>query len=240
MGMTEVMLIIKKHPGHIPTWVGPNDGTYVGRTQFRTSQNSPLPLLKNGYARIELATYNPTGFSLYGTDLISNQSFSTTPKGITVTFVVRMQNPFPKGSVGGLFLYSLKEGSNTIHDEIDFELLGNDPGKVHTNIYGNEPLGVGHPASYLFKSGSATTFHTYKIFWSNDLVVWYVDGVAVRTVTSAETPIPAGPMFIHVNFWAPDIDWVEAYNPALLPTTWVQEGGKYFLLLDSIKVQALN
>ena len=223
----------------IPTWYSPYDGTYVGRTQFRTSQNSGLPLIKSGYARIELETYNPTGFSMYGTDLISKRSFKTTSKGVLFTYVVRMQQKFPKGAVAGLFLYSLKEGSDTLHDEIDFELLGNDPKKVHTNIYGNEPLGVGRPTSHRFKSGSATTSHTYQILWATDSVSWYVDGTLVRTITSAEAPIPTGPMFLHVNYWAPDAGWTEAYSSGLAPTDSNQKNREYFILLDSIKVEAL-
>ncbi len=55
-----------------------------------------------------------------------------------------MSAPLRPGIVGGLFLYALAPGSNTLHDEIDFELLSNVPDQVQTNIYGNEPLGIGH------------------------------------------------------------------------------------------------
>ena len=61
---------------HIPTWVSPSDGTFLGRTQMRCAQNSGLPSIANGKAVIQLQTYNPTGFSFYGTDLISDKSFS--------------------------------------------------------------------------------------------------------------------------------------------------------------------
>ena len=59
---------------HIPTWVSPTDGTYIGRTQFRVSQNSTLPSVGESNVAITVQSYNPTGFSFYGTDLISNQS----------------------------------------------------------------------------------------------------------------------------------------------------------------------
>lgn len=224
---------------NIPYWISPTDGTYVGRTQFRCSQNSPLPLVRSGYARIELSTYNPTGFSLYGTDLISKRSFKPTSKGILVTYVARMQNPFPKGMVAGLFLYSLKEGSNTLHDEIDFELLGNSPFQVHTNIYANEPLGYGNPTSHKFTS-SATSLRTYQILWKKDSVSWYVNGKMIRTVSSAQTPIPTGPMRIHVNVWAPGSEWLRAYNPGLAPTYSPSLNKNYYLLTDSITVEEVK
>lgn len=198
---------------HIPTWVSPTDGTYVGQTQFRCTPAS-LPAIADGNAIIALDTYNPTaiipGDSFYGTDLISNQSFA---HGEGITFMVRakINNPFPAGLVFGIFLYSPPDGSDKPHDEIDFEILGNDPTRVYTNIYGNEPLGVGHPASHLYMTGPATDYHTYRIDWLPGQVSWYVDGQLIRTVTT-ESPIPLGPMYVHLNAWVPKNDFAVAYG----------------------------
>ena len=126
-------IIVDASGWHIPTWVSPTDGTYVGQTQFRCSQNAPLPAAIDSNAIIVLDTYNPTGSSFYGTDLISNQSF-----GQRIIFTVRakMNAPIPPGIVGGIFLYAPPAStSNTLHDEIDFELLSSDPSHVYTNIY---------------------------------------------------------------------------------------------------------
>ena len=194
----------------IPTWVSSSDGTYFGRTQVRCSQNSPLPAIKGGNAKILLETYNPTGYSFYGTDLIAKQSVSL-GQGVLVTVVAKAEAPFPGGIVAGIFLYALKAGSDTLHDEIDFELVSNQPYQIATNIYGDEPLGTGHPASYPFSSGSITDYHKYQILWLPNRVSWYVDGVLVRTVTT-QSPIPTGPMYVHINMWAPGSDWSAAYN----------------------------
>ena len=111
----------------------------------------------------------------------------------------------PAGIVCGIFLYAPPAStSDTLHDEIDFELLSNDPYHVWTNIYGNELLGAGHAASYSYASGSATDYHTYQIQWLPDRVSWYVDGTLVRTVTT-QSPIPAGPMYVHLNIWVPEV-----------------------------------
>jgi hypothetical protein len=82
---------------HIPTWVSPTDGTVVGLTQFRYTQNASLPAARNGNAMIALETYNPTALSFYGTDLRSNQSFALgTGVHITeVSFYMRSNQEAP-------------------------------------------------------------------------------------------------------------------------------------------------
>jgi beta-glucanase (GH16 family) len=200
---------------HIPTWVSPTDGTYVGRTQFRVTQHSPLPAVSNGSVNITVETHNPTGFSFYGTDLISNRSFMS-GEGLDVAVRAKMDASAPAGVVGGIFLYALKPGSNTLHDEIDFELLGNQPKRVQTNIYADESLGAGNPASAPYPSGSITDYHVYRIKWLPNQVSWYVDGHLVRTETSH---VPTGPMYLHLNMWVPDSGWPAAYDAGLQPTS---------------------
>jgi beta-glucanase (GH16 family) len=217
---------------HIPTWNSSTDGTYVGRTQFRVSQHSPLPSVSKGCARITVQTYNPTGHSFYGTDLISNRSF-TVGNGVDISVRARMDAPAQRGIVGGIFLYDLKRGSNTLHDEIDFELLGNEPTKVHTNIYADEPLGVGNPSAASYLSGSATGYHLYEIKWLPTRVSWYVDGHLVRTATSH---IPTGPMHVHLNMWAPDSDWPGAYYSGIQPTESSRANKVFTMSIDSVVV----
>ena len=176
--------IVNSDRWHIPTWTGPGDGTFVGRTQFRCVP-APLPKAENSNAKILLETYNPTanipGDSFYGTDLISNQLFSS-GNGIRIEVRAKM-NTSQRGIVGGIFLYVLKSGINTLHDEIDFELITNIPDKFQTNIYSNEPLGEGHPILHSYNSGSITDYHTYEIEWQPNRVSWFVDGNLVRTET---------------------------------------------------------
>lgn len=219
----------------IPTWVSSNDGTYVGQTQFRCSQNASLPAILDGSAMIALDTYNPTGASFYGTDLISDELFYL-EQGISVTVRARMDESMPAGVVCGIFLYAKpKSTANTLHDEIDFELLSNDPYKVSTNIYGNESLGIGHPAAFEYNYGSATDFHDYTIDWLPGRVSWYVDDVLIRTVTN-QSPIPVGPMYLHLNVWVPGSDFSTAYNPNLHWTNSASSNQTYYLIVDSVTV----
>ena len=224
---------------HIPTWVSASDGTFVGQTQFRCSQNSQLPAASNGNGLIALNTYNPTGSSFYGTDLISNQSFAL-GQGVAVTVRAKIASSVPPGIVGGIFLYAPPTTSNnTLHDEIDFEILSNDLTNIHTNIYGNEPLGVGHPASHAYPSGSATDYHNYQIQWLPDRVSWYIDDTLIRTVTTT-SPIPSGPMYVHLNMWVPGSDFTSAYDPSLHWTTYSSSNQTFLMYVDSVTVVAVN
>jgi hypothetical protein len=149
-----------------------------------------------------------------------------------------MNTPEPCGVVGGIFLYALKPGSNTLRDEIDFELLGNHPNEVGTNIYSNEPLGGGYPVYYPYASGSATDYHTYEIEWLPDYVSWSVDGNIIRTET-VQSLIPTGPMNFHLNMWAPAEDWGYAYCEDLQPTGLPSSNQIFSMSVDSVKVQSL-
>ncbi len=221
---------------HIPTWVSSTDGTFIGRTQFRVTQNSSLPTLSSSNVNITVQSYNPTGFSFYGTDLISNQIFTSGSQGIDIVIRAKMNTPLQAGTVGGIFLYALKPGSNTLHDEIDFELLGNQLGSVQTNVYANEPLGAGHPISYSYPSGTATDYHTYEIKWLPTQVLWYIDGTLVRT---ENTYVPAGPMYLHLNMWAPDNGWANAYSAAIQPTSNSTANQIFTMSVDSVNVQQI-
>ncbi len=219
---------------HIPTWVSPTDGTVVGYTQFRFTQSSSLPAADNGNAIIAIETYNPTAVSFYGTDLRSNQSFAL-GTGIHITVRAKMNTTTP-GIVGGIFLYGLKPGSATYHDEIDFELLTNRPHEVQTNIYSNEKLGTGNVQFVPYASGSITDYHTYEIVWLPNQVSWFIDGRLVRTETSS---VPTGPMRFHLNIWAPDPGWPAAYDPALKPATSASSNQIFSMSVDSVHIQTI-
>ena len=220
---------------HIPTWVSDNDGTFVGRTQFRCTP-VPLPTVTDGNAILTVETYNPTGISFYGTDLIANQSADVT-RGIHITVRAKM-NTSTRGIVGGIFLYALKPQSTTLHDEIDFEMLTNSVNGVQTNIYENEPLGPGHPQFIPYQTGSITDYHIYEIEWIADTVTWMVDGNIVRTKQSS---IASEAMSFHLNIWVPDGDeWPEAYDGNLQPTTDPHLNQIYSMSVDYVRVEYID
>ena len=217
----------------LPRWVSPTDGTYVGRTQFRCSQNAGLPAISNGEAIIILETFNPTGTSFYGTDLISNRTFLL-GDGLIFTIRVRYKSPVPRGIVGGLFLYDLVEGGPN-HDEIDFELVSNKLSEVQTNVYDNEPLGAGHPVFHPI-TGSVTEYHTYVIKWLPGEISWLVDGVTVRT---SRNLVPERPVHFHLNVWVPGAEWAEAYDANLQWVTNPALNQAYSMIVDYVKVDSI-
>lgn len=222
---------------HIPTWRWDGDGTYVGRTQFRCVP-SPLPEIINGNAIILLETYNPTAtngnWSFYGTDLISNQLFSL-EEGVHITVRAKIDTS-TRGIVGGIFLYALKPGSSTIHDEIDFELITNLPNRFQTNIYSNEPLGEGNPILLSYNSGTIRDYHIYEIKWQPNKVSWLVDGRLVRTVTRN---VPEGPMYFHLNAWVPGSEWAIAYNHNLQPSSSASSNQRFQMSVDYVHIQSI-
>jgi hypothetical protein len=222
----------------IPTWVSSTDGTFVGRTQFRCSQNSPLPEISNSEARINIDTYNPTNvlpnIAFYGTDLRTIRTFLP-GKGLIFTVRAKFNLPIVGGIVGANFLYDLT-GSGSTHNEIDFEVLTNLPNEVHNNIYSDEPLGAGHPG-FAPITNPITEYHTYVIKWLPNEISWSVDGNVIRTET---TLIPDEPMHFHLNIWVPGAEWADAYDANLQPTNTPSLNQIYTMLVDYVKVDSLG
>ncbi|HTJ65677.1 MAG TPA: glycoside hydrolase family 16 protein [Alphaproteobacteria bacterium] len=199
---------------HIPTGRASGDGTFVGRTQFRVTQDSPLPAIADGSIVIPIETYNPREDSFLGTELITNREFPL-GDGLDVIVRAKMATPLRPGVVGGIFLYAMEAKNPELHDELDFELLTNRPDRVQTNIYGNEPLGVGHVKFIPYRSGSMTDFHLYEMRWRPGQVSWLIDGKLVRTTKSH---LLSRPVSFHLNAWAPDANWPNGFNAAIQPT----------------------
>ncbi|MCX6823142.1 MAG: family 16 glycosylhydrolase [candidate division SR1 bacterium] len=217
---------------YIPTWTSPTDGTYLGWTQMRCTQNSSLPSIANSRVSINLDTYNPTGGnSFYGTDLISLRTFAP-GNGLIISVRARFQTPIVGGLVGGIF--SFDTTTTGLHNEIDYELLSNQLNYVHTNVYENEQLGYGHPDSS-WTSTSITSDHLFVIKWYSDKVQWFVDGTLVRTETVI---VPTAATHFHLNIWVPGQEWPSAFNPGLFPTDSINNH-TYTMLVDSVRVDSI-
>lgn len=221
----------------IPTFTATGDGTFIGRTQFRVTQNSGLPKTDAHGAMIAIETFNQAEPSFLGTEMISRQEFSAA-KGLDVVIRARMNSAAHPGIVGGIFLYALKPGSNTIHDEIDFELLTNRPSEVQTNIYAHEELGVGHVVFVPYPSGGMESYHDYEIRWTAKDVTWLIDGKPVRTTTEN---VPNERMKFYFNIWAPDHHWPGGFNAAIQPVTDAGNNSMLdYLSVASIKVRTIE
>src|SRR5882724_3992471 len=59
---------------HLPLYSA-DGSTFLGRTQLAVAQNAAPPRVSKGAVHLTIDTFNPTGFSFYGTELISNVTF---------------------------------------------------------------------------------------------------------------------------------------------------------------------
>lgn len=111
------------------------------------------------------------------------------------------------GLVTGLFLHR-----SAPRQEIDLELLGNDPRAMLVNVYfnpGDEGTAMafgyrGAPLRINLDFDTTESFHLYAIDWRPGLVTWSVDNKVVHERVGWDpTPVPHLPMRLHANLWAP-------------------------------------
>lgn len=111
------------------------------------------------------------------------------------------------GLITGFFLHR-----HAPRQEIDVELLGNDPRRMLINVYFNPgddgtPLDFGYRGTPVYIDlgfDSTAAFHLYEIDWQPGRIVWSVDGRVVHERVGWDpTPIPHLPMRLHANLWAP-------------------------------------
>jgi beta-glucanase (GH16 family) len=200
-----------------------------------------MPSQSKSSVHMTLETYNPTGFSKYGSQITSKKSFTVTADvGLSVSVKAKLNSPIKGGGVMGIFLYQVKpDGIN--HDEVDTEILTNDalkgPAVVRSNVYSKEPLGVGHPgAATIPHNGKLTEFHTYTMKVLSNKVLWYIDNHLVRTEKSI---VPTGPMKFYLNFWAPVKDWSLAYNSKFKSVSSLSKNTKLTYDVDSVVVRSV-
>jgi hypothetical protein len=216
----------------------PNGSTFLGDTQLQVSPTYS-PSVSNGTLHLDLNTYNPTanppGDSFFGSEVISQRQFNV-GQGLIVDVRAQVPAANPAGIVSAPFLYAPPSVPGWNHDEIDFELLTNNTNQVLTNVFADQPLGVGSPVSASLPDGDLTDYHDYQIMWLPNEVQWSVDGQVVRTETDA---VPTGPMSLYLNTYVPSSNFAAAYNPALQPTAQAAKNQGYDFNIDSAMVTQL-
>lgn len=109
------------------------------------------------------------------------------------------------GLITGFFLHRTAP-----RQEIDVELLGNDPTRMLVNVFfnpGDEGAAInfgyrGSPCYVELGFDATQAFHNYAVDWRPGRITWLVDGKAVHERVSWDpTPIPHLPMRLHANLW---------------------------------------
>ncbi len=238
------------------------EGREVGRTLYRNDSAIDIPLQgmfeplasDQRVMEIQLDTYfsgNP-GTQFLGTDLLTKRNFAL-GGGITFEGRMRLKPPttgdLPGGLVNGLFMFDVQGddppgSANFVRDEIDVELLSNEvagDNRVYTNYWNNGTFsGAGSEGSGAFTSPlgiDLTQFQTYRVEWTPSSIEWFVNDASVRRVTDN---VPDDPMKLHVNLWAPDSGFSEAFNAALQPAATAGGNQRFTVQVDHVEVSRFD
>ena len=114
-------------------------------------------------------------------------------------YETRMKAAKGAGLVAGTFFTYRGTWGKPDHNEIDFEVLGEDPTKVQLNYY-YAGTGTRNEHAKIIDLGfdASQGFHNYGFVWKKDSIEWFIDG---RSVYKATKDIPKNACRITVNFW---------------------------------------
>ncbi len=146
----------------------------------------------NGMMSLKLDNSSISGYKYAGAEYRTREDFGYG------SYRVSMKAIKNDGVVSSFFTYT-GPAMGKQWDEIDIEFLGKDTTKVQFNFFTN---GVSM-GGYLYKLGfdASQGFHEYGFDWSEDSIIWYVDGEAVYEVTSSQYELPSTPGRIMMNVW---------------------------------------
>lgn len=227
------------------TEIGPS--SFLGRTQLQdwvTPSGIGQFDVIAGEAHLALNTFNPTGFSLYGTHGKTRDSFLPSA-GADLELTVGMRlTTFQPGVVFGIYFFGCDPARCAAdHDELDIEIVTNflqpsaSPIRVQLNRYAAEPLGAGQgPVVNLPATFDPLAYHVWKIVWGQGTATYLVDGM---TLFSAADHIPQRPMQANVIAWGPAPEWPDAYHPSLQPTSSAALDQSFVARIDYVSVTAV-
>ncbi|KAF5784757.1 putative xyloglucan:xyloglucosyl transferase [Helianthus annuus] len=129
----------------------------------------------------------------------------------------QMRIKLPDKDSGGVVTAFYLHSNVGIHDELDFEFLGNRPGKpivLQTNVFAHG-LGGREQRIRLWFDPSED-FHYYKLLWNQHQIVFFVDNMPIRVyknrVVHGVAGYPHRPMQVLVSLWD--------------GSNWATDGGK--------------
>lgn len=150
--------------------------------------------------------FTAQGAPVYGSD---GASFTVAKSGDAPTLVSNWYIMFGKYEVvmkaapGAGIVSSAVLQSDDL-DEIDWEWLGAEVGQVQSNYFGKGQTTTYDRAAVHAVTNTQTDFHTYTIEWTEDQIVWSIDGATVRVLASsaADGQYPQSPMRLKLGAWS--------------------------------------
>ncbi|KAI3749641.1 hypothetical protein L2E82_20256 [Cichorium intybus] len=128
----------------------------------------------------------------------------------------QMRIKLPYGDSGGVVTAFYLNTNVGAHDELDFEFLGNRPGKpitLQTNVFANGVGGREQRIRLWFNPSK--DFHHYKILWNQHQIVFFVDDIPIRVHKNDmnnDVGFPHKAMQVIVSLWD--------------GSNWATDGGK--------------
>ncbi|BBN19398.1 xyloglucan:xyloglucosyl transferase [Marchantia polymorpha subsp. ruderalis] len=128
-------------------------------------------------------------------------------------------------SAGTLATFYLKSiGEYAVHDELDFEFLGNSSGQpyaLQTNVFAND-LGGREQRMNLWFDPTAG-FHNYAILWNRHMIIFYVDSTPIRVFPNNNrlgvNYVQSNPMKLYSTIYNAD-DWVTQGGKVKIDWRW--------------------
>jgi hypothetical protein len=254
----------------------PPAGTYTNPSYLgdKTQMRQELPTQVDGVAKIRLDTWNDYNSpakasppntdpniwnSFTGSEAITKQSWAADASGgIAFEGVFRFQSP-QGGMITGFFGYQdffwppnpPIRAERATHDELDFEILTTQLAKISTNVFTNAK-GGDSPESIAVPANSFQDFHTYRIEWYQDSILWFVDGNLIRT-EATKNLIPTKAQQLHLNLWGVpggpypsqwlknpgDPNGPNVGDPSFQPAAVKSDNKIYYFDVSAVKVERL-
>ena len=199
-----------------------NGSTIFGRVRL----NSQAPPVQNGTLRLRLQSFNPinTGDLFLADEVRTIRTFAPTQAcGFSfetrARFVDDANNPLSPGVIGGAFLFGLDANfpNPNERDEIDFELLSNNPfGEITTNIFNDQGFNsAGDFVTTDVPGLDLTEFNDYRIEIQIDSTRFFVNDQLIRQAT---TNLALEPQDFRLNINAQGPEFAAAFSPLIQPT----------------------
>ena len=219
-----------------------------GNTIFgRTRLNSTAPTVQNGTLQLELQSFNPidNGALFLADEIRTIQTFAPTQNfGFSfetrARFVDDVNNPLSPGVIGGAFLFGVDSNFPAVNerDEIDFELLSNNPqGEISTNIFNDQDFSSsGDFVETNIPGLDLTQFNDFRIETQINSTQFFVNDQLIREETSN---LALEPQDFRLNINAQGDEFPAAFSAQLQPTADPNQNLINIFEVDSLVITQL-